>query len=104
MGRTILEDDWVDTYKPKPAPRQGSGYDYGSGCTLVDGYSKEDRAYLESCDPKTIWTVVSGDGDAIVPGFHYVNRLGNIVTELPYEDDIDEVELEAFDADNEGED
>ena len=94
MSRTITEDEWIAEFKPLPAPTPGSGYDYGDGCTLVDGHSDEDRAHLQACDPRTVWTVVSGDAEAILPGFHTVNRLGNIVTEKPWTDDIDEVELE----------
>ena len=101
MGRIINEDDWVEEFKPLPAITPGSGYDYGNGCTLVDGHSEIDRDYLKGCDPKTVWTVVSGDGDAILPGFHVINRLGNIVTEKPWTDDIDEIELEDLSDDEE---
>ena len=94
MSRTILEDDWVAEFKPLPAPQPGSGYDYGDGCTLIDGHSREDLTYLKSVESNRIWTVVTGDGDAIIPGFHVVNRLGNIVTEKPWTNDIADVELE----------
>ena len=41
-----------------------------------------------------VWTVIEGDeGQYYVSGFHYVNRLGFIITEETFEGDI-EVELE----------
>ncbi|MAM83207.1 MAG: hypothetical protein CL472_00815 [Acidobacteria bacterium] len=101
MGRIINEDDWADQFKPKPAPTPGNGYDYGNGCTLIDGHSNEDREYLKGLNPRTVWTVVSSDADAILPGFHTVNRLGYIVTEKPWSDDIDEIELEDLSDDEE---
>jgi hypothetical protein len=38
--------------------------------------------------PKRIWTVVDGDGHdmTIIAGWHLVNRMGYILTELPFSD------------------
>lgn len=98
MGKIINENDWIEDFRPKPAPRQGSGFDFGEGCTLVDGNGPGDGEYLASVGEKHVWTVVDdGEATAISPGFHHVNRLGYIVTENPWSDDIDEVELEGMD-------
>ena len=95
MVRIIKEDDWIEGYHPKPAPRPGSGFDFGNGCTLVDGKGPGDATYLDAADDRTIWTVVDdGENTAITPGRHSVNRLGYIVTEKAWDDDIDEVEMD----------
>ena len=95
MGRILTEDEWIENYGPKPAPRQGSGFDFGEGCTLVDGNGPGDAEHLENAGDRHVWTVVDdGEITAISPGRHHVNRLGYIVTEKPWDDDIDEVEMD----------
>lgn len=81
---TITEDEWINTYRPLPSPTPGGGFDYGSGCTLLDWTRPSDVAVMDAADPACVWTVIDGDdGPAIVAGRHHVNRLGYIVTEVP---------------------
>lgn len=88
--KTMTEDDWIATYKPKPAPGSTSGFDYGDGCTLVETYGDDNRELLDAADPKTIWTVLDdGESTVIVTGLHHVNRIGHIITENPWTDDIE---------------
>ena len=95
MGKVLTEDQWIADYRPKPAPKPGNGFDFGNGCTLITGYNDGDIAYLEGVDQNTVWTVVDdGESTAIAAGRHGVNRLGYIVTEKPWESDMDEVQLE----------
>jgi len=94
MG-SINENQWIEEYKPKPAPQQGNGFDFGDGCTLITGYAPGDIAYLEGVPGSQIWTVVNdGESTAIAAGVHSVNRLGYIVTEKAWENELDEVVLE----------
>ena len=93
--KILNEDRWIEEYKPKPAPRQGNGFDFGKGCTLVTGYNDNDLEYLDACDPRTIWTVVDdGESTAITAGNHSVNRMGYIVTEKPWDDEMTEILLD----------
>jgi hypothetical protein len=62
--------------------------------------------YVILQDNKNVWTWVDGDGsDLLVAGYHYVNRVGYYITELPWEDDDDyvllseEVECECYSED-----
>lgn len=93
--KTITEDEWVETYGPKPAPSGDGGFDYGEGSTLLDWTRPADLKILEETDENRIWTVVDGDdGPAIVAGRHFVNRMGYIVTENPRADDDIEIDMD----------
>lgn len=62
------------------APYGGCMYEtYGEELARVKEVAKE--------NPKRIWTVIDGDsGDlTIVAGFHFINRLGYLITEEEYE-------------------
>lgn len=91
----ISEDEWVETYRPLPAPIPGSGFDFGSGCTLIDGHRPLETQALIAADDACVWTVVDGDeGTAIVAGRHLVNRIGYIITEVPRADDDIEIVMD----------
>jgi len=94
----MTTDDWVATYRPKPSPVQGSGFDLGgTGDLLIDGHLPEETAALLAAPEGCIWTVIDGDdGDTyIVAGRHLVNRIGHIVTEVPCPEGDVEVNLDA---------
>ena len=95
----MTEDQWAETYKPKDAPVQGSGFGFGGGDTLIDGHRPEEIAALMAADEKCVWTVIDGDDDGtyIVSGRHLVNRIGHIITEVPFEGDFLEVRLDDVD-------
>jgi len=79
----ILDYDiWEKKYQPKKSPEKHSSYNN----TLIECY-KELWEYLKKQDPKNIWTLINGDDDSfvIIPGSHYVNRIGYFVTEKPWE-------------------
>jgi len=77
-------DEWVEKYKPQDNPNTTEG-SYGN--TLFD---------IDSPPPRTsnrVWTLVSGENENmwIIPGFHYVNREGYFLTEIPWESEDIEV-------------
>lgn len=52
---------------------------------------------IHASEPKRVWTVIDADGDLIASnGYHFANRLGYIITEICYPDDI---EIEVYDED-----
>jgi hypothetical protein len=62
--------------------------------------------FVKAQDEKYIWTYVDGDmSSLLVAGYHYVNRLGYYVTEVPWDNEWDscllsvEVECECYDED-----
>jgi hypothetical protein len=56
---------------------------------MFETYGKEVE-YVANYDPKYVWTYLQGDmSDLVVAGYHYVNRLGYYITEVPWEDEDD---------------
>lgn len=77
-------DNWVKLYKPvKNRNRPTSPYDGYA----FETYGEEREFVVEAFkrDPRTCWTLVTGDGNwiGIISGFHFVNRLYHFVTEIP---------------------
>jgi len=75
-----------DEYKPVKNPL---GHDYGfEGCMIETFGDDIDMVRKQWEKDKTkIWTVLDGEGSNldIVAGFHFVNRLGYIITEVSWE-------------------
>lgn len=70
--------------------------------TMFETYGEEVE-FVTKADNKYVWTWLQGDmSDIICAGYHYVNRLGYYITEVPWEDDNDyvllsvEVECECY--------
>lgn len=66
-----------------------------SGC-MFETYSPEiDFVFDLAKKEKRVWTIIEGDDDTMfyVTGFHYVNRLGFLITKETYEEEI-EVQLD----------
>ena len=79
----ISEDDFELQFKPveNPDPNQG---DYH-----FDVCNKHDKGFLQfiaSNYPSHIWTRIDGDDGniCIINGWHIVNRIDYIVTEVPW--------------------
>ena len=75
--------------------------------TLKDGISPDDMCsfcgcmyetfgeeveYVKQVPNNRIWTIVDGDGDdlIIIAGYHFVNRLGYLVTDKAWEDEYEQ--------------
>jgi hypothetical protein len=76
-------EQWHDHYKPiKNWLRKDEDIEmfetYGEEVGIVLGVNRFDM--------NKVWTLVDGDeGMWITNGFHYVNRIGYFITEIPYE-------------------
>ena len=91
---------WEDKFKPihnhfSNDPDQDMFETYG-----------EEVEFVTKADNKHVWTWIQGDmSDLIVAGYHYVNRLGYYITEVPWDDEYDyallsvEVECECYSED-----
>ncbi|MCA3000347.1 MAG: hypothetical protein ING75_17300 [Rhodocyclaceae bacterium] len=89
----MLWEDWIEKYKPITNPLDdnaswdGFGFEtYGPEIDYVREFGKKPGGELKA------WTVVDVDGKLIVSsGFHFVNRLNYILTEVPFAEaeDID---------------
>lgn len=67
----------------------------GPGC-LFETYGEE-LAFVRTQDPRRIWTLIDGyDGGLyVVSGYHFVNRIGYLLTKDPIpEDTVIEVKLD----------
>ena len=91
-------DKWAEKFKPIKNhfrvndPNEEMFETYGEEVQFVCDY-----------DSKYVWTYLQGDmSDLVVAGYHYVNRLGYYITEIPWEDEDDyallsvEVECECY--------
>ena len=72
-------DDWVDYFKPKDALEPDDSDMVYAGQT-----QGPDEVRARTSPKANVWTIVSDDYDnhAIVEGYHYVNRVSYIVTEV----------------------
>ena len=91
---------WEDKFKPihnqfRKDPDEIMFETYGEEVEFVANY-----------DNKYVWTHLQGDmSDLVCAGYHYVNRMGYYITEVPWDNDMDyallsvEVECECYNED-----
>lgn len=84
MGETehFHEDVFYEYFRPFRHPGSENDVWGGHGLETFGGDLKIVREYPEGY----VWTVVDGDcsDQWIIPGFHYVNRVCYLLTELPH--------------------
>ena len=80
----ITEEAFVERYRPLPnALDDNASFDFGDGGCLYETFGAEFE-YIHAQSSGHVWTIVETDGAlAIVSGFHYVNRMGYILTARP---------------------
>jgi len=77
-------EKWEEKYKPITNP-------FTKDTQIFETYGEE-YDFIKKTDPKKIWTLVDGDvGTYIIDGWHYVNRIGYFVTEVPHNNESIEV-------------
>lgn len=89
----ISEDKFYEEYKPQINHLDdNASFD---GC-MYETYGEElDYVFQLSKKENRVWTIIEGDeGICYSAGFHYVNRLGFLVTEKPWDSEDDYVEEE----------
>lgn len=88
----MTHEEWEEEYVPvKNHLDENASFD---GC-MFETYDQEFVHVLRNADDKKVWTYVEGDeGLYLIPGLHFVNRLGYLITEKPYTDETIEVKLD----------
>jgi hypothetical protein len=87
-------DAWEEKYKPI--------FNHNADNPIWEDYKfetyGEDLEFVKAQNPDHVWTLVEGDDGNlyITNGFHYVNRLNYIVTDLPFEGEFLEVPYYIF--------
>lgn len=89
----ITEEVWWSEFRP--VERDGDIHDGFSG--VVFDTVGSDWFQVRSMNTHYVWTWVEhDDGSSIIPGIHFVNRLGYFITEVPWDDIMCEVVIEEF--------
>jgi len=76
-------EEWAEKFKPiKNTIDSNAAFDG----TMFETFGKELEA-VKSANPLYVWTLVDGDeGESIISnGYHFVNRIGYFITEIPFE-------------------
>jgi len=78
----LTEDDFLARFKPVPNHIDPSrGFD---GC-MFETFGEE-LAHVRAQDRNFVWTILDCDGQILIEsGFHFVNRLGYLITAVPAE-------------------
>jgi len=93
MTSLEITEDEFDTQYPLVInhlnPNASWTFGDGPGC-LFETYGQE-LAFVRSQNPRTIWTLVDGDDGSqfLLSGFHIVNRIGYLVSTVPFPEDVD---------------
>lgn len=80
--------------------------------TMFETYGEEVEFVIANTPARKVWTYADGDYCSYVSsGYHYVNRIGYYVCQVPYDEDTEyeiivstETECECYDADREDND
>jgi hypothetical protein len=74
---------WVRDFRPMKNMFESNR---GGDGVLFETFSPE-VDFVKSQDPRRVWTLLDCDGKLVVAdGFHFVNRLGYYVTDVPCPD------------------
>ena len=91
MDGDAKHDAWIEKYRPiKNAIDQNSSFDG----TMFETMGEE-LVFVRAQDPHKVWTLVDGEGHQIISaGFHFVNREGYFITEVPWTDESEYIDLD----------
>ncbi len=91
-------DEWVETYRPIANPTGDSGFFVDDKCLMFETFGADlavvHKALSEA--PNTVWTLVEGDDNELYlgDGYHYVNRFGYFITEVPHSGESVNIKLD----------
>jgi hypothetical protein len=88
----IAEDEFGAKYPlvtNRMNPHAGWAFGDGPGC-LFETFG-QDLDFVRSQHPRTIWTLIDGDDGRqyVINGYHLVNRIGYLISTVPFPDGTD---------------
>lgn len=90
------DDQFFEHYKPI---QNHLVADAPEGGCMFETYGPE-LEFVKSQEPNKIWTVIEVDGLFYYSaGYHHVNRMGYLITEVPWETGEEEIEIEGVSED-----
>ena len=81
--KTINDEDFANQFRPIKNPHNKNASWDGS---MFETYGVE-LNFVKNQPATTIWTVL--DNGSVISGFHYVDRVGYLVTENPWTEDTE---------------
>ena len=79
------DDEWFEKFKPKVNPTGDSGMSIDDVHYMFETYDPDHQKVLDT-DPACVWTLMECDHcEVIGEGYHWVNRIGYFITEVPAE-------------------
>jgi|Laugrespbdmm15sn_2_1035079.scaffolds.fasta_scaffold86555_2 hypothetical protein len=93
---SLTWSEFVDQFKPET-----NKFSKDPDQMMYETYGEEVE-WVSRMDPHYVWTYVDVDfGSVVVEGYHYVNRIGYFITEVPWIDSTSyEVDLQMSTCDN----
>lgn len=88
--------EFVEQFKPITNTISDSYVKYGNFNYMFETYGKEDEFVRTFIEQNRVWTYTDiGNGTVVSEGYHWVNRLGYYITEVPWVDGVDyEIDLD----------
>ncbi len=86
---TLSEDEFDDAYPLVPNHLNLNAswvIGEGPGC-LFETYGAE-LDFVRAQDPRTVWTLIDEGDLCLVSGYHFVNRIGFLISTKPVEPDV----------------
>lgn len=88
----VTYEQWIEQYRPIKN-HLGNGNDAYDGCLFETCGDELD--WVKAQPENTVWTLLDVDGAMVIGnGFHYVNRMGYFVTEVPFEGEFLDIDLD----------
>jgi hypothetical protein len=87
----LTEDEFDDRFPLKPNHLNATaGWALGDAGGCLFETNGEELAFVKRQDPRTVWTLVDGDDEKmyVVNGFHFVNRVGYLLSTVPVLDNV----------------
>ena len=80
----ITWDEWEATYKPTPNPASNEEE------VFWQAFYENLKDIPKDIPNERIWTMIDGDGiyTHLTSGVHVINRLGYMVSDVPWTDDV----------------
>jgi hypothetical protein len=93
-------DRWLEKYKPiENTLSKSSGWEVNGKSILFETYGEE-LEFVQQQPHNHVWTWLDGDGGTFIgAGFSFVNRIGYLITETPWESLEDFVEVDTYEDD-----